>query len=381
MDAFSTISGFIGGGLGYLLPFVLVLGVVVFVHESGHFWVGRLFGTRIEAFSIGFGRAIAKWKDRHGTEWKVGWLPLGGYVKFWGDEDATSLPNKERLERIAADPDAATSFHFKPLWQRALIVAAGPFTNFLFAVIVFAGLYMASGIASFPPVVGSVIEGSAAQRAGLQPGDRILKVDGETISDFAEIQRLMLLNGGSPVALETERRGEPQQVVVTPTRIESTDRFGNKYSVFQLGIGSPGLDSATWKRLGPIEALNQSVSQVYFFVEHTFTFLGRLIMGREDPKMLSGPLGIAKTSGEVAKLGTVALIQLMAILSVSVGLLNLFPIPMLDGGHLLYYGIEAVRRRPLGERAQEYGLRIGLALVLSLMLFATWNDVMRIFWS
>lgn len=381
MDAFSAISGFIGGGLGYLLPFILVLGVVVFVHESGHFWVGRLFGTRIETFSIGFGRAIAKWKDRHGTEWKVGWLPLGGYVKFWGDEDATSLPNKERLERIAADPDAAASFHFKPLWQRALIVAAGPFTNFLFAVIIFAGLYMASGIAVVAPLVGSVLEGSAAQQAGFQPGDRIVRIDGEEIEDFADIQRVMLLNGGGPVTVDMERGGEARRIVLTPKRIESSDRFGNKYSVFQLGIGSPGQESVSWKRLGPVDALTQSASQVYFFVEHTFTFLGRLVMGREDPKMLSGPLGIAKTSGEVAKLGAEALIQLMAILSVSIGLINLFPIPMLDGGHLLYYAIEAVRRRPLGEQAQEYGLRIGLALVLSLMLFATWNDVMRIFWS
>lgn len=381
MDAFSTVSAFIGGGLGYILPFLLVLGVVVFVHESGHFWVGRLFGTRIETFSIGFGRSVARWTDRHGTVWKVGWLPLGGYVKFWGDEDATSLPNKERLERIAADPEAGRSFHFKPLWQKSLIVAAGPFTNFIFAVIVFAGLFMTSGVSVVPPIVGSVLKDSAAEAAGLRPGDRILRIDGGGIEDFSDIQRVMLLNGGSTVSLDLERDGASQQVSMTPKRVESTDRFGNKYSVFQLGIGSPGRDSVVYKRLDPISAAGRGAYEVYFVVEHTFTFLGRLIVGREDPRMLSGPIGIAKTSGEVATLGLEALISLMALLSVSIGLINLFPIPMLDGGHLLYYGIEAVRRRPVSEQAQEYGLRIGLALVLSLMLFATWNDVMRIFWS
>jgi len=381
MDAFSAISGFVGGGLGYLLPFVLVLGVVVFVHESGHFWVGRLFGTRIEAFSIGFGRAIARWKDRHGTEWKVGWLPLGGYVKFWGDEDATSLPNKDRLEKIAADPESAHSFHFKPLWQRALIVAAGPFTNFVFAVIVFAAIYMTAGKDSIPPVVGQVLEGSAAEKAGLRPGDRIVSIDGRAVATFSDIVQLAYLSGGEPVPLEIIRDDQPLAVTIAPQRIEEVDRFGNKFAVYRLGVASLGKDSAVFERLGPVNALGAGASQVYLIVEHTMTFLGRLITGREDPRQLSGPLGIAKTSGEVATLGALALIQLMAVLSVSVGLLNLFPIPMLDGGHLLYYGIEAVRRRPLGDQAQEYGLRIGLALVLSLMLFATWNYVMRIFWS
>lgn len=381
MDAFSTISGFIGGGLGYILPFLLVLGVVVFVHESGHFWVGRLFGTRIDTFSIGFGRAVAKWKDRHGTEWKVGWLPLGGYVKFWGDQDATSLPNKERLERIAADPEAAASFHFKPLWQKALIVAAGPFTNFVFAVIVFAGVYMTAGVSKIPPVVSTVVEGSAAAEAGLAEGDRIVRIGGREIEDFFQIARAIMSSDGYPVTIVYVRDGVEQEVVVTPRREEATDRFGNKFSVYRLGIGRMGDETAVFSRLDPVSAVTSGAYEVYFIVERTFSFIGGLIVGREDVRQLSGPVGIAKTSGEVATLGWLALIQLMAVLSVSIGLINLFPIPMLDGGHLLYYGIEAVRRRPLGERAQEYGLRIGLALVLSLMLFATWNDVMRIFWS
>lgn len=381
MDAFSTISSFISGGLGYILPFLLVLGVVVFVHESGHFWVGRLFGTRIDAFSIGFGRSVAKWKDRHGTEWKVGWLPLGGYVKFWGDEDATSLPNKARLERIAADPDAAASFHFKPLWQKALIVAAGPFTNFVFAVMVFAAVNMTAGVSTIPPVVATVLENSAAADAGLKEGDRIVRIDGRQIDDFYEIARVMMLSDGEPVSLAYLRDGVLYEVSVTPRREEAVDQFGNKLSLYRLGVSRMGNETAVFQRLDPVSAVTQGASQVYFLVEHTFTFIGGLISGREDVRQLSGPVGIAKTSGEVATLGWLPLIQLMAVLSVSVGLINLFPIPMLDGGHLMYYGIEAILRRPLGEQAQEYGLRIGLALVLSLMLFATWNDVMRIFWS
>lgn len=381
MDAFGTITGFVTGGLGYLLPFLLVLGVVVFVHESGHFWVGRLFGTRIDAFSIGFGRAIMTWKDRHGTDWKIGWLPLGGYVKFWGDDSATSLPNRERLERIAADPDAASSFHFKPLWQRALIVAAGPLTNFAFAVIVFAAIYMTAGVATIPPVVATVLEHSAAADAGIRPGDRIVRIDDQEIEDFYQIARAMMSTDGDPVSVVYSRGGLLTEVTVTARRDETTDQFGNKFSVYRLGVGRSGEETAVFHRLDPVSAVTNGASEVYFIVERTFAFIGGLISGREDMRQLSGPVGIAKTSGEWATLGWLPLVQLMAILSVSVGLLNLFPIPMLDGGHLLYYGIEAVRRRPLGEQAQEYGLRIGLALVLSLMLFATWNDVMRIFWS
>lgn len=381
MDAFSTVSNFISGGLGYVLPFVLVLGVVVFVHESGHFWVGRLFGTRIETFSIGFGRAITRWKDRHGTEWKVGWMPLGGYVKFWGDEDATSLPNAERLAKIAADPESMQSFHFKPLWQRALIVAAGPFTNFAFAVIVFAVVYMTAGISKIPPVISTVQENSVAASAGLRPGDKIVAIDGQSIDDFFEIARAMMSSDGDAVSIAYERNGARAEVVVTPRREETTDRFGNKFNTYRLGISRSGDETAVFSRLDPVTAITTGSYEVYFIVERTFSFIGGLISGREDASQLSGPVGIAKTSGEVATLGWLALIQLMAVLSVSVGLINLFPIPMLDGGHLLYYGIEAIRRRPLGERAQEYGLRIGLALVLSLMLFATWNDVVRIFWS
>ena len=381
MDAFSPIYNFVTGGFGYIIPFVIVLGVVVFVHESGHFWVGRWCGARIETFSIGFGRSIASWVDGKGTVWKVGWLPLGGYVKFWGDEDATSVPNAERLKRIAEDPDAANSFHFKPLWQKSLIVAAGPLTNFVFAVLVYAMLYMTSGVSRVPAMLGEMEPGSVAIEAGLKAGDSVIAIDSSPISTFNQLQRAIVSSDGQPVLLTIDRASEVFDVQVQPRRVERTDRFGNTFAVFQLGVRLADDAPITYERLGPINAVTTGVQDVAFIIERTFSFLSRLVAGKEDARQLSGPIGIAKTSGEVATLGVLALIQLMAVLSVSVGLINLFPIPMLDGGHLLYYGIEAVRRRPLGERAQEYGLRMGLALVLSLMLFATWNDLMRIFWS
>lgn len=381
MDLLTSLWGFVWGGLSYIVPFIIVLGVVVFVHEMGHFLVGRWCGARIEAFSIGFGRAIASWVDRHGTVWKLSWLPLGGYVKFWGDEDATSLPNDERLKRIANDPAAASCFHFKPLWQKAAITAAGPAVNFLFAIIVFAAIFMFVGVGRVTPMVGPLKTDSAAYEAGVREGDTIVAIDGQPIDDFGDLARAAILSDGNRITLTVDRIDQRFDFVTQPKRVERTDQFGNKYTVYQFGI-PPSKDAAIrWDQLSPVQAIGEAVGQVYFFVEHTFVFIGGLIAGREDARQLSGPLGIAKTSGEIATLGVLALIQLMAILSVSVGLINLFPIPMLDGGHLFFYAIEAVRRRPLGVRAQEYGLRIGLALVLSLMLFATWNDLMRIFWS
>ena len=378
MDA---IAGFIGGGVGYVVPFLAVLTVGVFVDESGHFWVGRLFDTRIETFSIGFGRAIASWQDRKGTRWKIGWVPLGGYVKFWGDEDAVSLPDEDRLARIAQDPDAGRCFHFKPLWQKALIVLAGPLANFVFAVAVFAALYSINGIPRTLAIADTVKEGSAAAEAGVQAGDEIVSIDGEPVTDFHDLQLAAIASDGDPLTLTIRRDGRLIEIVVHPKRAEVTDRFGNKQEIYQIGIGRGENAVFTVEYPGVVSAVTKGVHEVAFFIERTFAFIGGLISGREDTRQLSGPIGIAKASGEWATLGLAALITLGAYLSASIGLLNLFPIPMLDGGHLMFYGIEAVRRKPMGEQAQEVALRIGLALVLSLMLFATWNDLMRIFWS
>ncbi|BCW89438.1 Metalloprotease MmpA [Alphaproteobacteria bacterium SO-S41] len=381
MDAFSAITGFLGGGLIYLVPFVLVLTVVVFVHESGHFWMGRLFGTRIETFSIGFGRSLASWTDRKGTVWKIGWLPVGGYVKFWGDEDATSLPDSERLARIAEDPNAAQSFHFKPLWQKSLIVVAGPLANFVFAIAVYVLLFMVMGITIVSPLVGDVRKGSPAETAGIHSGDLIVSVDHTPVDDFGAIERIVMPSGGSPLDVGLRRGEADLTVTVTPERMETTDLLGRKQYEYRLGIGSSPDAPRRHEQLGFGDALSKATGQIAFVVTSTIKFIGRLITGNEDPRKLSGPVGIGETAGKLAQIDMMLLIELAALLSISIGLVNLFPIPMLDGGHLLFYGIEAVRRRPMGERSQEYALRIGLALVLSLMLFATWNDLMRIFWS
>ncbi len=381
MDPFSVVGGFVTGGLGYILPFLLVLTVVVFVHELGHFSVARMFGTRVEAFSIGFGRGLLRWRDRKGTEWKIGWLPLGGYVKFWGDENAISMSAHERLERLRADPDAAACFHFKPLWQRAAIVAAGPFANFVFAILVYALLFSFAGVTRFPASVGEVVPGGAAAAAGLQTGDEVVAIDGRPITYFDEMQRVVMSSDGAPLVVTVMRDGRAIDLTVTPTRIERKDRWGNAFTVYAMQVALRADAEPLFQKLPFGEAIAKGAQDTWFIVDRTFAFIGGLIMGREDASQLQGPVGIAKTSGEVATLGFLALVQLMAILSVSIGLINLFPVPMLDGGHLLYYAAEGVRGRPLGEQAQEIGLRIGLAMVVCLMLFATWNDIVRIFMS
>lgn len=376
MDSVNLITGFLSGGVIYIGAFIIVVGVVVFVHELGHFLMGRWFGTRIEAFSIGFGRSLARWHDRHGTVWQIGWLPIGGYVKFWGDENAISMSRQERLEAIRNDPSARECFHLKPIWQRALIVAAGPAVNFLFAAVVFAAILMTAGYDWVEPKVGQLSADSAAARAGIQIGDVITEVDGDEIENFRQLQRAVLFSGGDPLQIGLSRDGQPLSLTATPVWVKS-----GGMGRYLLGVG-PGENAVIQNtRLGPLDAIKTGALEVQTIVRGTFVFIGGLLSGREDPKQISGPVGIAEQAGRAIQISFVILIQLMAAVSVSIGLINLFPIPMLDGGHLLFYAYEAVFGRPMNERAQEYGLRIGLALVVSLMLFATWNDLTRIFWS
>ena len=380
MDIIGSLTGPLIGALSYIGPFVLVLGVVVFVHEMGHFLVGRWCGARVDAFSIGFGRPLAAWSDRHGTRWQVGWLPLGGYVKFWGDEDATSLPNAERLKKLAEDPDARHSFHFLPLWRKALIVLAGPLTNFIFAIVVFTALFTLDGKPYTPAFVAAFQQGSVGEAAGLKVGDEIVAIDGAPIETFQDVQRAVMASDGRALIMGVRRDGETLSVTVQPARVEVEDQFGNKQPMYRLGVATDSARTEV-RRLDLASAFGQGAYEIYFVIERTFAFIEGVFAGREDARQVSGPIGIAKVSGEFATFGLVALITLMAYVSISIGLINLFPVPMLDGGHLLFYALEAIRRRPLGERAQEYGFRMGLALVLSLMVFATWNDLNRIFGS
>jgi regulator of sigma E protease len=355
-----------------ILAFVVVLTPIVFIHELGHFWVARLNGVRVETFSIGFGRELIGWNDRHGTRWKISLLPLGGYVKFWGDASAASNP-AEALAQMMPE-ERRVSLHGKTVWQRSAVVAAGPAANFLFAIVVFAGVFMTFGQSITPPVIGSVVEGSAAAAAGLRPGDRILSIDGSGVERFEELRAVVALHAETPLVLRVLRDGSEIDLTATPRRVDVQDGLGNTHKMGQLGIVGGRPD---YVQLGPVEALWQGVRETGAVISTNLTYLKRWISGVESGDQVSGPIGIAKVSGEVARLSPLALISLMATLSVAIGFINLFPIPMLDGGHLMIYAVEAVRGRPLGERAQEIGFRIGLAMVLVMFLFGTWNDLGR----
>jgi regulator of sigma E protease len=365
-------------GLAYIVPFLFVLTIVVFFHELGHFYAARRCGVRVEVFSVGFGRALASWHDKHGTEWKIGWLPLGGYVKFFGDENEASAPDAEKLKELPDDVRGDTLF-FKPLWQRAIVVAAGPVANFILAIIIFASLYTLLGQRITDPVIGTVVEESAAARAGMQTGDLITGINGDEITTFTQVRRLVTVSAGVPLQFTLERGGVIETVTATPDRVLEIDRFGNEYHVGRLGVSVNADENAIRHvRYNPITALWMGVEESYFIIEQTFVVLGRIIMGRESAESLGGPIRIAQLSGQTATLGFVALINLTAVLSVSIGLINLFPIPMLDGGHLAFYAYEAVFGKPMSERAQEIGMRIGLSMVMMLFLFVTWNDLSRL---
>lgn len=361
--------------VGYILPFLAVLTVVVFIHELGHYLVGRWCGIRALTFSVGFGPELFGVDDRHGTHWQVSAIPLGGYVKFLGDENAASVPDAAAVARMSPE-ERDRSFPAAALWRRAATVAAGPIANFVLAIAIFAVFFAVNGRMIADPVVATVVEGSAAEAAGLEPGDRFIAIDGEPITTFEDVRRYVAPRPGVEIAVTVERDGAPVTISVTPRRNEITDRFGNTMEVGQLGVTT---DAAAGRfrvvDYSPLEAIGEGAKESWFIVERTFGYIGNIIVGREDADQLGGPIRVAQVSGQMATLGIAALIQLTAVLSVSIGLLNLMPVPMLDGGHLLFYAIEAVIGRPLGEATMEWAFRIGLMAVLSLMLFATWNDV------
>lgn len=375
--------GMLGGSaywlvVGYLLPFIVVLAVVVFVHEMGHYLVGRWCGVGVQAFSIGFGPELVGWVDKHGTRWKICVIPLGGYVKFAGDANAASAPDTAEMRQMS-EAERAVSFHHKSVGQRAAVVAAGPIFNFIFAILIFAGIAYFSGKQVLEPRVGFVVEGSAAEAAGFQPDDLIVSINGRQIVGFSDLQRLVSSSANDTLSIVVERDGARQTLVATPIRTETETPFGRQ-RVGLLGIQARNDEGAIRQiEFGPVEALGQGVYETYFVIERTIDYLNKLITGRESADQLSGPIRIAKVSGEVATFGgMMGLISLTALLSVSIGFINLFPVPMLDGGHLMFYAIEAARGRPLSDQAQEIGFRIGLALVLMLMLFVTWNDIINL---
>lgn len=364
--------------LGYVIPFLFVLTLVVFFHELGHFWVARRAGVRVVTFSLGFGPEIVGFNDRHGTRWRIAAVPLGGYVRFFGDEDAASTPDAARLSQMTA-AERNESFFYKPVAWRAAIVAAGPVANFLLAIAIFAIVFMVFGKQVTAPRVDQINPGSAAEMAGFKPGDLVLEIDGAKVDSFSDMQRIVGSHAGQPLAFTVERGDRQVTLTATPELKEVKDPFGNSHRTGLLGISrSLAAGDVTTQRFGPVEAVGMGVQETWFVVARTFDYLGGLVAGRESADQLGGPIRIAQVSGQVATFGIGALLSLAAVLSVSIGLLNLFPIPLLDGGHLLFYAFEAIRGRPLSARTQDIGFRIGLALVLMLMIFATWNDVLHI---
>ena len=392
-------TGFLGQALLYIVPFLLVLTFIVTIHELGHFLVARAFGVKVDRFSIGFGKTIVSRVDRRGTEWRLAWLPLGGYVKFSGDLDASSVPDQAGLaelrQRVIAEngPGAERDyFHFKPIWQRALIVAAGPAANFILALALLAGLFMALGEFIAPPRVGDVAPGSPAAAAGFQRGDMIRTVNGRPVDEAADVTEIVILSAGDPVRFTVDRAGRTVALVATPVRQLEESAIAGRVRVARIGLGMQPLQSDyRFRRLNPFEATGKAAERIGSTVGGTMTYLGRIFTGKESGDLLNGPLGIAKATGGITQQAAAAssdpalsalnvlinLVQLTALISIGIGIVNLLPIPVLDGGHLLFYGYEAVARRPVPARVQEVGYRVGLALLAGLMLFATWNDLQK----
>ncbi|MGV8830911.1 MAG: RIP metalloprotease RseP [Devosia sp.] len=360
--------------LSYVVPFLAVLTVIVFVHEMGHYLVARWNGIAIQTFSIGFGREVFGWNDKSGTRWRLSAIPLGGYVRFVGDMDAASTPDTQAI--ADADPELAPRlFANKNVWQRISVVVAGPVANVILTFFILYALLLGYGRYTIPPVVGSVIAGSPASAAGLEPGDVIISVDGYAVRGFEDFQRLVATSPEREVTVTLDRGSQSKTLTLVPEAAEVLDQFGNKQRIGRIGV-SRDVEKAdvTLYRPGPIEAIGMTTEEIRFIVQRTAAFLGDFFVGRGDVEQLGGPIKVAKVSGEVATLGIVALINLTALLSLNIGIFNLLPVPMLDGGHLMYYLIEAVRGRPLSIKIQEIGFRIGFALVLSLMVFTLFND-------
>ncbi len=359
----------------YALPFLVAIMVIVFVHEFGHFQVARWCGVKIEAFSIGFGKEITGWNDRYGTRWKLCWIPLGGYVKFEGDANAASMPDGAATEAARRTPG---NFHSKPVWQRAAVVAAGPIANFILAILIFTAAYSIVGVPVPEARVADVLAGSAAEQAGIKAGDVFVSVDGKKIDSFIELQEAVMFRPGEQLTIIIRRADAEISLVLVPQLKEEPDGFGGTKRFGLLGVKSSTEDAGEFKRYGVIESFEKGIERTWRIVSLTMKYISKIFVGEESAKQIGGPISMAKVAGDAASNGIMGFVSAIAFLSISIGLINLFPIPMLDGGHLVYYGIEAVRGKPLGPNAQEWGFRIGLSMVVMLMLLGFFNDAIRV---
>jgi regulator of sigma E protease len=362
---------------GYILPFLFVLSLVIFFHELGHFLIGRWCGVKVDAFSLGFGPELFGFNDRYGTHWRVAAFPLGGYVKFHGDANGASVTDEAALAAMPPG-ERAVSFIAQKVWKRAAIVAAGPLANFLLAIVIFTGIFYANGRAILLPMVDGIAAGSAAEAAGFQLGDRIISIDGIKVDSFEDMQRVVQTASDTELVFGIDRGGKLVELVATPQRRDVVTPFGTT-RVGVLGVQSKSKPE-NWhvQNYDFVGSVRLAGSETWYVVARTGSYLKGLVAGQESTEQLSGPIRIAEVSGAMAKIGLAALLNLAAILSISVGMLNLFPIPLLDGGHLVYYAVEAVRGKAMNDKLQQFGFRVGLMLVTSLMVFATYNDILRL---
>jgi regulator of sigma E protease len=362
---------------GTIVPFLFVLSIVIFFHELGHFLVGRLCGVKIDVFSLGFGPEVAAVVDGKGTRWRIGMLPLGGYVKFHGDANGASMSSEAALAAVPEAEKPATFFAQK-VWKRAAIVVAGPIANFILAILIFTGIYFVHGRGMLVPEIDKIIPGSAAAAAGFAPGDIVVSIDGNEIAGFEDMQRIVQTSSDTPLSFVVQRHAARITLVATPRRRDVTTPVGPS-RVGVLGVEA-NANAANWhvQHYGLIESAKLATAETGFIIDQTASYAGGLFTGRESTDQLSGPIRIAEVSGQMAKIGFAALLNLAAVLSISIGILNLLPIPLLDGGHLFYYAIEAVRGKALNERIQQVGFKIGLTLVAGLMILATYNDILRL---
>ena len=378
MGIFSNLGLWGAGWTGWIIPFLFGLSVVVFFHELGHFLIARLCGVRVLTFSVGFGPELLGFNDRYGTRWKLSAIPLGGYVKFFGDDNAASVPDEAAVATMT-EAERRQSFHHQPVARRAAIVAAGPFANFILAIVIFAAIFALYGRQTTTARVDAVQPDSAAAAAGLKPGDVVLAIDGNAIESFSDMQRIVSANAGRTLSFQINRGGAPMTLTATPALKQGKDGFGNNFCHAVLGVSrSMTPTDVKTEYVNPFAAVWLGVRETWFIVDRTFSYIGGLFAGRECADQLGGPIRIAQISGQVATLGFMPVLHLAAMLSVSIGLLNLFPVPLLDGGHLLFYAIEATRGRPLSARAQEIGFRIGFAIVVMLMIFTVFNDTIQL---
>ena len=362
--------------LSYILPFIALIVVVVFIHEYGHYYFAKRFGVGVTDFSIGFGKEMFGWNDKSGTRWKVCVIPLGGYVKFFGDRNVYSQADNEKITKEYSKEDQDKLFVLKPLYQRALIVFGGPLANFLLAILIFFSVYTFAGKDFTPAVINEVQKDSPAMVAGLKDNDIIVSIDGSKVKSIMEVSKFIMMSTDEFINFTVNRYDQDLIFKVKPNLVEGEDNLGNKITKRMVGIKLGAYNNeVNHVKLGPAKALFYAVNEVYYVSISSLKYIGSMITGSGDSSQLGGPIRIAKISGQVAEFGILPFISLMAYISISLGLINLFPIPMLDGGHLMFYGIEKVLGRPLSQKTQEGFFRIGMFLLLSLMFFTTFNDL------